>query len=143
MILHQVTSWKKEYGNLTSPFISFNGDALFFLCSIAIVGECSRRSKALHFQCTLLDQFFIFLFELIIFSLMLISFSCSMIKIHYHNVTRLCHTRTILSVNRRFPGPRLVAREGDRVIVKVVNHIAENVTIHWYESLIQMLMLTI
>lgn len=57
-------------------------------------------------------------------------------KIDYHNVTRLCHTRTILSVNRQFPGPRLVAREGDRVIVKVVNHIANNVSIHWYGSLI-------
>ncbi|KAK8540160.1 hypothetical protein V6N12_046451 [Hibiscus sabdariffa] len=53
-------------------------------------------------------------------------------NILYHNVTRLCGTRTILSVNRRFPGPRLVAREGDRVIVKVVNHIANNVSIHWH-----------
>ncbi|KAL1121778.1 hypothetical protein V6Z11_D01G256100 [Gossypium hirsutum] len=52
--------------------------------------------------------------------------------IRYHNVTRLCHTRTILSVNRRYPGPPLVAREGDRVIVKVVNHVANNVSIHWH-----------
>lgn len=55
-----------------------------------------------------------------------------MYKIEYLNVTRLCHTRTILSVNGKFPGPRLVAREGDRVLVKVVNHISNNVTIHWY-----------
>ncbi|KAB2060153.1 hypothetical protein ES319_A11G358600v1 [Gossypium barbadense] len=53
-------------------------------------------------------------------------------NVEYHNVTRLCHTRTVLTVNRKFPGPRLVAREGDRVIVKVVNHIANNVTIHWH-----------
>ncbi|XVF76654.1 hypothetical protein PTKIN_Ptkin13bG0283900 [Pterospermum kingtungense] len=53
-------------------------------------------------------------------------------NIDYQNVTRLCHTRTILSVNRQFPGPRLVAREGDRVIVKVVNHVANNVSIHWH-----------
>ncbi|GMI65850.1 laccase 17 [Hibiscus trionum] len=53
-------------------------------------------------------------------------------NIDYHNVTRLCHTRTLLTVNRKFPGPRLVAREGDRVIVKVVNHIANNVTLHWH-----------
>ncbi|KAG4216124.1 hypothetical protein ERO13_A01G221751v2 [Gossypium hirsutum] len=53
-------------------------------------------------------------------------------NIRYHNVTRLCHTRTILSVNRRYPGPPLVAREGDRVIVKVVNHVANNVSIHWH-----------
>ncbi|KAL4376096.1 hypothetical protein GQ457_02G041840 [Hibiscus cannabinus] len=53
-------------------------------------------------------------------------------NIDYHNVTRLCHTRTVLTVSQKFPGPRLVAREGDRVIVKVVNHIANNVTLHWH-----------
>ncbi|XP_061354243.1 laccase-2-like [Gastrolobium bilobum] len=53
-------------------------------------------------------------------------------NIEYLNVTRLCHTRTILSVNGKFPGPRLVAREGDRVVVKVVNHISNNVSIHWH-----------
>ncbi|KAE8099366.1 hypothetical protein FH972_017355 [Carpinus fangiana] len=47
-------------------------------------------------------------------------------------VTRLCHTRSVLSVNGQFPGPPLVAREGDRVIVKVVNHVTNNVTIHWH-----------
>ncbi|CAK9185321.1 unnamed protein product [Ilex paraguariensis] len=49
-----------------------------------------------------------------------------------HNVTRLCHTKSIVSVNGQYPGPRLVAREGDQVIVKVVNHVANNVTIHWH-----------
>ncbi|KAJ4704652.1 Laccase [Melia azedarach] len=53
-------------------------------------------------------------------------------NIKYHNVTRLCHTRSIISVNGQFPGPRLVAREGDRVIVKVVNHVSNNITIHWH-----------
>ncbi|XP_031276855.1 laccase-17-like [Pistacia vera] len=53
-------------------------------------------------------------------------------NIMYQNVTRLCHTRSIISVNGRFPGPRLVAREGDRVVVKVVNHVSNNVTIHWH-----------
>ncbi|KAA8518918.1 hypothetical protein F0562_016308 [Nyssa sinensis] len=48
------------------------------------------------------------------------------------NVTRLCHTKSLLSVNGRFPGPRLVAREGDQVLVKVVNHVSSNVTIHWH-----------
>lgn len=59
-----------------------------------------------------------------------------MYKIEYLNVTRLCHTRSILSVNGKFPGPRLVAREGDRVVVKVVNHVSNNVTIHWYVVLL-------
>jgi laccase len=53
-------------------------------------------------------------------------------NVKYHNVTRLCHTRSLVSVNGQFPGPPLVAREGDRVIVKVANHIANNVTIHWH-----------
>ncbi|KAK9985260.1 hypothetical protein SO802_030211 [Lithocarpus litseifolius] len=53
-------------------------------------------------------------------------------NVDYHNVTRLCHTRSILSVNGQFPGPPLVAREGDQVIVKVVNHVTNNVTIHWH-----------
>ncbi|XP_075638793.1 laccase-17-like [Castanea sativa] len=53
-------------------------------------------------------------------------------NVDYHNVTRLCHTRSILSVNGQFPGPPLVAREGDQVIVKLVNHVTNNVTIHWH-----------
>ncbi|XP_019450497.1 PREDICTED: laccase-2-like [Lupinus angustifolius] len=53
-------------------------------------------------------------------------------NVEYLKVTRLCHTRNILSVNGKFPGPPLVAREGDRVLVKVVNHVSNNVTIHWH-----------
>ncbi|KAH9735999.1 Laccase-17 [Citrus sinensis] len=53
-------------------------------------------------------------------------------NIKYHNVTRLCHTRNIISVNGQFPGPSLVAREGDRVLIKVTNHVSNNVTIHWH-----------
>ncbi|TYI99473.1 hypothetical protein E1A91_A13G020000v1 [Gossypium mustelinum] len=49
-----------------------------------------------------------------------------------HNVTRLCHTRSIISVNGQFPGPRIVAREGDQLLIKVVNHVHNNVSIHWH-----------
>ncbi|XP_072958831.1 laccase-10-like [Typha angustifolia] len=52
--------------------------------------------------------------------------------IRLKNITRLCHTRSVATVNGRMPGPRIVAREGDRVIVKVVNHIPNNVTLHWH-----------
>ncbi|XP_042513873.1 laccase-17-like [Macadamia integrifolia] len=52
--------------------------------------------------------------------------------IKLQNVTRLCHTKSIATVNGQFPGPPLVAREGDRVIVKVVNHVKNNVTLHWH-----------
>lgn len=50
-------------------------------------------------------------------------------------MTRLCHTKTIVTVNGQFPGPRIVAREGDRVVVKVVNHVQNNVSLHWYARL--------
>ncbi|KAJ9185230.1 hypothetical protein P3X46_004887 [Hevea brasiliensis] len=48
------------------------------------------------------------------------------------NVTRVCNTKTILTANGKFPGPRIVAREGDRLVIKVVNHSPKNVTIHWH-----------
>ncbi|KAL6907487.1 hypothetical protein ACP4OV_002526 [Aristida adscensionis] len=48
------------------------------------------------------------------------------------NVTRLCKTRAIPTVNGKFPGPKVVAREGDRVVVKVINNVKDNVTIHWH-----------
>lgn len=37
-----------------------------------------------------------------------------------------------MTVNGKFPGPAIIAREGDRVVVEVVNHVKNNVSIHWY-----------
>ncbi|KAL3536416.1 hypothetical protein ACH5RR_004877 [Cinchona calisaya] len=48
------------------------------------------------------------------------------------NVTRLCHTKSLVAVNGQFPGPRIVAREGDRLLIKVNNHVQNNITIHWH-----------
>ncbi|KAE8039257.1 hypothetical protein FH972_011685 [Carpinus fangiana] len=48
------------------------------------------------------------------------------------NVTRLCHNKSIVTVNGQFPGPRIVAREGDRLLIKVVNHVHNNISIHWH-----------
>ncbi|KAF0923910.1 hypothetical protein E2562_007751 [Oryza meyeriana var. granulata] len=48
------------------------------------------------------------------------------------SVTRLCGTKSIVTVNGQFPGPEVFAREGDRVVVKVVNHVPYNVTVHWH-----------
>jgi laccase len=48
------------------------------------------------------------------------------------NVTRLCATKSIVTVNGEYPGPALVAREGDRVLVRVTNHVAHNMTLHWH-----------
>ncbi|KAM6598132.1 hypothetical protein CsatA_008656 [Cannabis sativa] len=52
--------------------------------------------------------------------------------IKLQNVTRLCKTKSILTVNGKFPGPRIIAREGDRVLIKVANHVQNNVTLHWH-----------
>ncbi|KAG1346881.1 Laccase-11 [Cocos nucifera] len=48
------------------------------------------------------------------------------------NVSRLCHTKPIVTVNGRFPGPTVYAREGDRVIINVTNHAQYNISIHWH-----------
>ncbi|KAL5991854.1 Laccase-17 [Asimina triloba] len=53
-------------------------------------------------------------------------------NIQMQSVTRLCKTKSIVTVNGQFPGPRIVAREGDRVIIKVVNQIQHNVSLHWH-----------
>ncbi|CAA0842049.1 Laccase-14 [Striga hermonthica] len=46
--------------------------------------------------------------------------------------TRLCRTKSILTVNGQFPGPTLYVTEGDTLIVDVTNSARENVTIHWH-----------
>ncbi|GAB2234980.1 hypothetical protein Droror1_Dr00004256 [Drosera rotundifolia] len=48
------------------------------------------------------------------------------------NTTRLCSSKPIVTVNGKFPGPRLIAREDDTVLVKVVNHVKYNISIHWH-----------
>ncbi|KAL4334125.1 hypothetical protein GQ457_07G035070 [Hibiscus cannabinus] len=48
------------------------------------------------------------------------------------NTTRLCSTKPIVTVNGRYPGPTLVAREDDTILVKVVNHVKYNISIHWH-----------
>ncbi|KAM3340705.1 hypothetical protein P3S68_028339 [Capsicum galapagoense] len=39
---------------------------------------------------------------------------------------------SIVTVNGLFPEPRIIAREGDRLVIKVVNNVQFNVTIHWH-----------
>ncbi|KAI4373501.1 hypothetical protein MLD38_011620 [Melastoma candidum] len=52
--------------------------------------------------------------------------------IKLQNVTRLCHMKSMVTVNGKFPGPTVVAREGDRLLVKVTNHVQNNMSIHWH-----------
>lgn len=37
-----------------------------------------------------------------------------------------------MTVNGEFPGPTIEAREGDRLVIKVTNHVKYNVSIHWH-----------
>ncbi|XP_062011342.1 laccase-17-like [Rosa rugosa] len=53
-------------------------------------------------------------------------------EIKLQNITRLCHTKSVVTVNGQFPGPRIVAREGDNLLIKVVNHVHNNISIHWH-----------
>ncbi|KAK4834690.1 hypothetical protein QYF36_026920 [Acer negundo] len=48
------------------------------------------------------------------------------------NTTKLCSNKPIVTVNGKFPGPTLYAREDDTVLVKVTNHVQYNVSIHWH-----------
>lgn len=50
------------------------------------------------------------------------------------NTTKLCATKPVVTVNGKFPGPTLYAREDDTVTVRVINHVQYNVTIHWYSD---------
>ena len=53
-------------------------------------------------------------------------------QVQMTNVTRLCSSKSIVTVNGQFPGPTVFAREGDLVVVRVVNHVPYNMSIHWY-----------
>ncbi|XP_060201964.1 laccase-17-like [Lycium barbarum] len=53
-------------------------------------------------------------------------------EIKMQNVTRLCHTKSMVTVNGKFPGTRIVAREGDRLEIEVINNVQNNISIHWH-----------
>lgn len=46
---------------------------------------------------------------------------------------RLCKVHNIITVNGKFPGPTLAVRNGDSLVIKVVNVARYNVSLHWYE----------
>ncbi|XP_057724623.1 laccase-4-like [Arachis stenosperma] len=75
---------------------------------------------------------------LIVAACMLLPLSAEAMVRHYKfnvvmkNATRLCSTKPIVTINGKFPGPTIYAREEDTVLVKVVNHVKYNVSIHWH-----------
>ncbi|CAN4116058.1 unnamed protein product [Withania somnifera] len=83
-----------------------------------------------------MDAIGIFLVSLVIASCLLPSVSAGTrhynFEIKMQNVTRLCHKKSMVTVNGKFPGPRIVAREGDRLEIEVVNHVHNNISIHWH-----------
>ncbi|WKA10856.1 hypothetical protein VitviT2T_028410 [Vitis vinifera] len=48
------------------------------------------------------------------------------------NFTRLCVTKTMLTVNESFPGPVVYVHTGDTAIINVQNEGSHGVTIHWH-----------
>ncbi|TKY66844.1 Laccase-17 protein [Spatholobus suberectus] len=38
----------------------------------------------------------------------------------------------MVTVNGQFPGPRIVAREGDHLLIKVTSHVQNNIPIRWH-----------
>ncbi|KAG4400050.1 hypothetical protein GLYMA_08G359401v4 [Glycine max] len=74
---------------------------------------------------------------MLLFSLIIIpQLALGGITRHYHfdykKVSRLYHTKSMVTVNGQFTGPRIVAREGDRLLIKVINHVQNNISIHWH-----------
>ncbi|KAI4352811.1 hypothetical protein L6164_007029 [Bauhinia variegata] len=60
-------------------------------------------------------------------------------EVHYYdfvlrekNFTKLCSTKSILTVNGSFPGPTISVRKGDVAFVTVHNNGSYGVTIHWH-----------
>ncbi|CAN0909640.1 IRX12 [Linum grandiflorum] len=48
------------------------------------------------------------------------------------NTRRLCSSKSVVSINGKVPGPTLYAREDDNVLVRVNNHVPNNISIHWH-----------
>ncbi|KAI9080127.1 hypothetical protein K1719_037943 [Acacia pycnantha] len=48
------------------------------------------------------------------------------------NVTRLCKTQTITTVNGMVPGPIIDVRENDTLVIDVFNGSPHNITLHWH-----------
>ncbi|XP_052176781.1 laccase-13-like isoform X2 [Diospyros lotus] len=73
----------------------------------------------------------------VLFLILLVTFTNA--ETHYHEfvvqataVKRLCRTQNIITVNGQYPGPTLEVRNGDTLVVKVINSAQYNATIHWH-----------
>ncbi|XP_042384800.1 laccase-3-like [Zingiber officinale] len=60
-------------------------------------------------------------------------------EVQYHDfvvqetpVKRLCKAHNIITVNGQFPGPTIEVKNGDTIVINVVNRARYNVTLHWH-----------
>ncbi|KAL8227854.1 hypothetical protein R6Q57_015438 [Mikania cordata] len=53
-------------------------------------------------------------------------------KVQMLEINKLCNTRSIVTINKMYPGPVIYAQEDDQVIVKLTNESPYNTTIHWH-----------
>ncbi|EMS50959.1 Laccase-4 [Triticum urartu] len=87
--------------------------------------------------------------SLLMATLLLLIVQAQSVTRHYNfnvqmaNVTRLCGTKSIVTVNGEYPGPTLLAREGDRVVVRVTNRVAHNRGTLWWHAHISWLRATV
>jgi len=52
-------------------------------------------------------------------------------QIQNTTIKRFCKEQVIVTVNGLFPGPTINVREGDTVIVHVLNEGPYDITLHW------------
>ncbi|XP_042513951.1 laccase-7-like [Macadamia integrifolia] len=75
-------------------------------------------------------------FFLLAFALLASLSSAALVEHTFHvgnlSVHRLCQEQTIIAVNGSLPGPTIRVREGDTLVVHVVNKSPYNLTIHWH-----------
>ncbi|CAK8568278.1 unnamed protein product [Lathyrus sativus] len=55
-----------------------------------------------------------------------------MFQVKEARYTRLCSTKSILTVNGKFPGPTIKVHKGDTIFVDVYNKGKYNITLHWH-----------
>ncbi|KAJ3680757.1 hypothetical protein LUZ60_015246 [Juncus effusus] len=47
-------------------------------------------------------------------------------------LTRLCHTRVVVAINEKTPGPIIEVNEGDTLVIEAINNSPYNITLHWH-----------
>ena len=79
---------------------------------------------------------FLYFFFIYFFNLLGILVFC---KLKETNFTKLCKTKSMMTVNDSFPGPVIRIHRGDLVYINVHNQDDFGVTIHWYGSILLLL----